>query len=152
MRQVQQTAAHRNQQRVARRCIVEVGAGAIATTLLVSSEKRGRQDRSPSGAASPEPGTLEEFRDTYQRLLSRIEKSHPAATGIDMFLAAPAPVAIVCGRDIPRDVLPDVVVHGLIDGEYIAASILKTRTALSVGALRRPMVVAAPRASRAIHN
>jgi hypothetical protein len=56
-----------------------------------------------------------------------------------MFLAAPAPVAIICGRDVPRDVLPDFVVYDLVDGEYVAATTLKTRTALSLGALERSM-------------
>jgi len=89
------------------------------------------------------PATLGEFRGTYQQLLSQIEKQYPGIVGLDLFLAAPAPVAIMCGRDIARDVVPDVVVHDLVEGEYVAASILKTKTARSLGAVERRFVVAA---------
>lgn len=94
------------------------------------------------------PGVLGEFRATYQKLLSRIEKAHPMATSIDIFPAVPAPVAITIGRDIGRDVVPDVNVYDLVDGEYVVASVLKTKTPISLGMVERAMVVVPGAASQ----
>lgn len=79
------------------------------------------------------PGTLDLFRRTYQALLSRIEQVHPNTTSIDLFIAGPAPIAIICGRDIARDIVPNVVIYDLADGEYVAAGGLTTRTSISLG-------------------
>jgi hypothetical protein len=97
----------------------------------------------PTRTILSSPETLTEFRSTFQQLLSRIERQHSGIVGLDLFLAVPAPVAIMCGRDITRDVVPDVAIYDLVGGEYVAASILKTKTAPSLGAVERPVVVAA---------
>lgn len=86
-------------------------------------------------------GTLDEFRSTYHQLLSRIEKEHPMATRLDVFPAVPAPVAVIIGRDIGRDVVPDATLYDLVDGEYVAASALKTKTPIALGVTDRSMIV-----------
>ncbi|MBV8756315.1 MAG: SAVED domain-containing protein, partial [Deltaproteobacteria bacterium] len=95
----------------------------------------------PTRTLVSSPTTLEEFRSAYQGLLSRIEKEHRHAVGVDLFLAAPAPVAFIAGRDVARDVVPDVVIHDLVNGQYVAVSVLKTRTAVAFAPSERAPVV-----------
>lgn len=82
----------------------------------------------PSRTLLRSPATLENFRRAYHEVLSRIETRHTRIGGVDYFLAVPAPIAVMCGRDVLRDVVPDVVVHDLVNGAYVAVATLKTRT------------------------
>jgi hypothetical protein len=52
---------------------------------------------------------LERFRNVYQGLLGAIRRDHPDAEVIHLFPAAPAPVAVTCGREVLRKV--DPVIH-----------------------------------------
>lgn len=70
------------------------------------------------------PKTLENFRKTYRDLLSRIEAKHPKATQINLFMAAPTPIALICGREL-RPEVQKVIVHDLIDGRYQPTLTLK---------------------------
>jgi hypothetical protein len=72
--------------------------------------------------------TLENFRRTYHQVLARMEAEFPNVYAVDYFLATPAPVAVICGRDVLRDVLRRVVIHDLDEtGEYVAAHVLERR-------------------------
>jgi hypothetical protein len=82
----------------------------------------------PSKTLLAAAATLEEFRQAYLRVLSQIEKHHARASRLDLFLAAPAPVAIICGRDIQCDVVPEVAVFDLVESEYVLAITIDTRT------------------------
>ncbi len=63
-------------------------------------------------------GTLLNFRNKYQEVLRTIEAQHPKASLLDLFLAAPAPAAIVCGQEVLRDVTPDILVYDRVGEEY----------------------------------
>ena len=82
----------------------------------------------PSRTLLRSPKTLENFRDAYHRALSKIEHEFPGTTSVDYFLGVPAPAALICGRDVLRDVVPRVVVFDLVDGAYVPATVLETRT------------------------
>ena len=81
----------------------------------------------PSRTLLRSPATLANFRSKYHEALSKIETAFPGVVSVDYFLAAPAPVVLICGRDVLRDVVPRVVVHDLVDGEYVPATVLETR-------------------------
>lgn len=70
------------------------------------------------------PKTLENFRLTYRDFLSYIESRYPRAEQIDCFIAGPAPVALICGREL-RAEDPKVIIHDLVDGAYKSAIVLK---------------------------
>lgn len=54
--------------------------------------------------------TLENFRRAYRDFLSEVESKHPRAKQIDCFIAGPAPVAIICGREL-RGEDPKVIIY-----------------------------------------
>lgn len=83
----------------------------------------------PSRTLLRSAATLANFRVAYHSALSKIESSFPHIKTIDYFLAVPAPIALLCGRDVLRDVVPRVVVHDLVGGEYVPATVLETLTA-----------------------
>jgi hypothetical protein len=83
----------------------------------------------PSRTLLRSPTTLANFRAKYHEALSKIESAFPGIASVDYFLAVPTPVALICGRDVLRDVVPRVVVHDLVDGEYVVATVLETRGA-----------------------
>lgn len=112
-----------------------------ATNAANVYEIRPRDVATASRMLLTAPETLDEFRAVYQQALSRIEKLHPKSVGVDLFVAAAAPIAIICGRDVLRDVVPDVVVHDLVDGEYKPATVLKTKTGTAVHT-PAPLIVA----------
>jgi len=49
---------------------------------------------------------LESFRTTYQRAIAFIVKAHGLIPSIDLFAAVPAPVAVLCGRELLPKVHP----------------------------------------------
>jgi hypothetical protein len=51
---------------------------------------------------------LEEFRNSYQLSLGIILKNHPAITSINVFPAVPAPIAVLCGRELLPKVHPEL--------------------------------------------
>ncbi len=67
------------------------------------------------------PATVANFRTVYQELLSMIEARHGKPAGLDYYLAVPPPMAVVCGRDVLRDVVPPIVVHDWTDDGYAPA-------------------------------
>lgn len=74
------------------------------------------------------PKTLENFRLAYRDFLSYIESKYPHAEQIDCFIAGPAPVALICGREL-RAEDPKVVIHDLVDGAYKTAIVLNHKPA-----------------------
>jgi len=54
---------------------------------------------------------LENFKLTYQRALGTITKHHPGLAAIDLFPAVPAPVAVLCGRELLPRVHPALRVY-----------------------------------------
>lgn len=79
----------------------------------------------PSRTLLDSPSTLRNFRNTYQGFLSMMEAKHSSVACIDCFLAAPAPIAVICGRDLQKDVPPALALYDLIDGEYRRAFTLQ---------------------------
>lgn len=51
-------------------------------------------------------GDLERFRVAYQELLAVIQKEHLGLPELDLFLAVPAPIAVLCGRELLPKVHP----------------------------------------------
>jgi hypothetical protein len=72
----------------------------------------------PSRTLLDSPATLRNFRNTYQSFLSLFEAQHASVKVIDCFLAVPAPIAILCGRDLQNDVPPTLALYELVEGEY----------------------------------
>jgi|GEM_PF-1545463 len=62
--------------------------------------------------------TIENFRMVYHDFLSYIEQELPKVKKVNFFLATPAPIAILCGRDIQRSLACRLVVHDMINGKY----------------------------------
>ncbi|MBD3337583.1 MAG: SAVED domain-containing protein [Candidatus Lokiarchaeota archaeon] len=62
--------------------------------------------------------TLQSFRDVYEGLLRQIEKDYKKVKNIHIFPAIPAPVAIVCGRELLKEVSPSLLIYDRIDDEY----------------------------------
>jgi hypothetical protein len=54
---------------------------------------------------------LEAFRTAYQQLLGQIHKDNPHVSDIDLFAAVPAPLAVICGKEVLRKVHPVVHVY-----------------------------------------
>ena len=52
------------------------------------------------------PADLEGFRLAYQELLGRVLQQHGALQTVDLFPAVPAPVAVLCGRELLPKVHP----------------------------------------------
>ena len=62
--------------------------------------------------------TLSAFRTVYQRLLREIERSHKETEEIHLFPAIPVSVAVVCGRELLKDVTPNLYVYDKVGDEY----------------------------------
>lgn len=54
---------------------------------------------------------LDAFRLIYQEAVATILKNHPALEAIDLFPAVPAPVAVLCGRELLPKVHPNLRVY-----------------------------------------
>jgi hypothetical protein len=54
---------------------------------------------------------LEEFRLAYQDGLAALMRDHPGMTQLHLFPAVPAPVAILCGRELLPKVHPELLVY-----------------------------------------
>jgi len=55
--------------------------------------------------------TLDVFRSVYRKLLRKIERSHKNARKIHLFPAIPVSVAVVCGRELMKNVSPSLLVY-----------------------------------------
>jgi len=66
---------------------------------------------------SPNPGFLDQksklqkFRDAYRSVLSKIRETHGGKTKIHLFPAIPAPIAVICGRELLPKVDPLMVIY-----------------------------------------
>jgi len=56
-------------------------------------------------------GDLEEFRNGYQVAIATIARGHPGIQAIDLFPAIPAPIAVLCGRELLPKVHPALRVY-----------------------------------------
>lgn len=72
----------------------------------------------PSRTLLDSPAPLRNFRNTYQDFLSMIEARHPSVASIDCVLAVPAPIAVICGRDLQKDIAPQLVLFDIEDRQY----------------------------------
>lgn len=77
-------------------------------------------DIAPTHTLLKSSKTLENFRSAYRDFLSFVEKNHPNARQIDCFIAGPAPVAIICGREL-RAEDPKVNIYNLFKDKYTKA-------------------------------
>ncbi len=75
-------------------------------------------DVEPSYMLMRSSQTLSNFRTAYQKYMSMFESSNRPTRTIDYFLAVPAPIAILCGREVPRDVGPLPRIFDRIDDNY----------------------------------
>lgn len=55
--------------------------------------------------------TLDNFRNIYQNLLRKIESAHKTAEKIHIFPAVPISAAIICGREIMKEVTPTIFIY-----------------------------------------
>lgn len=62
--------------------------------------------------------TLAAFQRVYQTTLRHIESEHGLKGELHLFPAIPAPVAVVCGRELMKDVSPDLHVYDRTDSGY----------------------------------
>lgn len=62
--------------------------------------------------------TLHSFQRTYQNILRSIEAEHGTKSELHLFAAIPAPVAVVCGRELLKDVSPQLHVYDRIGEGY----------------------------------
>lgn len=65
--------------------------------------------------------TLHAFQRTYQNALRAIEGGHGTKSELHLFAAIPAPVAVICGRELLKDVSPQLHVYDRIEEEYALA-------------------------------
>jgi hypothetical protein len=75
----------------------------------------------PNRSLVTSENTLGAFRTVYQRLLREIEKSHKGIKELHLFPAIPVSVAVVCGRELLKDITPHLHVYDKIEDEYIFA-------------------------------
>lgn len=100
-------------------------SGRIARESLPAhiDEKYNVYEISPVGT---EPGrsllmtreTLAAFQRTYQSALRAIETDHGLKGELHLFPAIPAPVAVICGRELMKDVSPQLHVYDRMEESY----------------------------------
>ncbi|MFA6295083.1 MAG: SAVED domain-containing protein [Candidatus Paceibacterota bacterium] len=54
---------------------------------------------------------LDEFRNQYQLAIATIVREHPGISQVDLFPAVPAPIGVLCGRELLPKVHPSVRVY-----------------------------------------
>ncbi|HXL09019.1 MAG TPA: SAVED domain-containing protein [Candidatus Bathyarchaeia archaeon] len=69
------------------------------------------KDLTPDPTALRAEADLSSFRIAYQQVLGTIVRDHGLIDAIHMFPAVPAPVAILCGRELLPKVHPSLVVY-----------------------------------------
>jgi hypothetical protein len=57
------------------------------------------------------PVQLEEFRAMYRQVLTEIRQIHGHDVRIHLFPAVPAPIAVICGKELFHNTDPDVIVY-----------------------------------------
>lgn len=68
--------------------------------------------------------TLDAFQRTYQTMLRTIESEHGKRIDMHFFAAIPAPVAVICGRELLKDVDPHLHIYDrTADGYQFALTI-----------------------------
>ena len=72
----------------------------------------------PNRSLVTSENTLGAFRTVYQRLLREIEKSYKGIKEIHLFPAIPVSVAVLCGRELLKDITPHLHVYDKIGDEY----------------------------------
>jgi len=80
-----------------------------------------RSDRDHHAMLVETRGDLDRFRAAYHRFLGKLTTSHPNASAIHLFPAVPAPVAVLCGRELLRKKHPRIHVWDLKKktGQYV---------------------------------
>lgn len=69
------------------------------------------------GGSTPNPTflktrrDLEEFRNAYHLAVATMVKNHPKLKTLDLFPAVPAPIAVLCGRELLPKVHPAINVY-----------------------------------------
>lgn len=94
--------------------LISVSGGKVEDVRAIAPESRLYEIRpvgvTPTHTLLSSHKTLENFRHAYKDFLSEVESKHPRAKRIDCFIAGPAPVAIICGRELRRED-PKVVIY-----------------------------------------
>lgn len=94
--------------------LISVSGGKVGDVRAVVPDSRLYEIRpigiTPTNTLLSSHKTLENFRRAYRDFLSEVESKHPRAKRIDCFIAGPAPVAIICGREL-RGEDPKVVIY-----------------------------------------
>lgn len=94
--------------------LISVSGGKIEDVKAVVPESRLYEIRpigiTPTNTLLSSHKTLENFRRAYKDFLSEVESKHPRAKQINCFIAGPAPVAVICGREL-RGEDPRVVIY-----------------------------------------
>ena len=68
-------------------------------------------DETPLRGLIQRRADVEAFRAAYQQLLGQIRNDNPRVSDIDLFAAVPAPLAVICGKELLRKVHPVVHVY-----------------------------------------
>jgi len=63
-------------------------------------------------------GSLKSFQQEYQSTLRHIEKIHGSQSDLHMFAAIPAPIAIICGRELLKNVSPKMHIYDKTEKGY----------------------------------
>lgn len=66
---------------------------------------------SPNTEFLSQKSRLQKFRVKYRELLSKIRERHGEHTRIHLFPAVPAPIAVLCGRELLPKVDPSIIVY-----------------------------------------
>lgn len=64
--------------------------------------------------------SLDQFRQTYRRLMAHLESKHKSADQVHLFLAAPTAVAIACGLDLMPHTQPALLVYDRMPRKFTA--------------------------------
>lgn len=80
--------------------------------------------REPSRSLFVAKESLASFQRAYQTLLRKIESEHGKRIDMHFFASVPAPVAVICGRELLKDVDPHLHIYDRIaDGYQFALKI-----------------------------
>lgn len=72
----------------------------------------------PSRTIISSRSSLEAFRTTYQKLLRHIEHVHYPTTEIHFIPALPVSAAMICGRELLKDISPSLLIYEKVGENY----------------------------------
>lgn len=75
-------------------------------------------DKEPGRSLFTNKETLDSFQPVYQSTLRTIESEHGLGGELHLFSAIPTPVAVICGRELLKDISPRLHVYDRIGENY----------------------------------